>query len=437
MLKKSFIMSIIAVFFLYNCEKKNDDTKNPTDLTDTVDLVNPTDTVVNPTDTVDVVNPIDTVVNPIDTIVNPIDVTDLFPEPKGTKIRVTNVSELEAAVKRANSENNIDIIFASGTYQLRNMIWLTGNNITFRSETGKRDDVILKGRGMTGGISHIFNLTGKNVSIGNLTLGWISQHAVQVHGENDADNFLAHNLRFVDTGEQMLKVSYKSGDAAGADNGIVRFCMFEYTAKVGPQYYIGGVDAHQAKDWVVKGNVFKHIKSPDKGLAEHAIHFWSDCQGTIVERNQITDCDRGIGFGLGNRGHGDGIIRNNMVHTTRDVGIGLENANGVLIYNNSVVTENYNNAIEYRFGNTSATIINNLTIGIIRQREGGKADLSNNFDKAKLSWFKDPKSGDLHLTSIQMDVIDAGKTVSEVKYDFDREARPSGNAYDIGADEIK
>ncbi len=395
MFRKSFIISILAVFFLYNCEKDEDDKKNP-----------------------------------VDNVVK-----EEFPEPKGTVVNVTNVQELEAAVSRANKEGNIDIVFASGTYVLNNMIWLTGDNVTFRSESGKRDDVILKGKGMKGGITHILNLTGKNVAMGNLTLGWISQHAIQVHGENDADGFLAHNLRFVDTGEQMLKVSYKSGDSKGADNGIVRYCLFEYTAKIGPQYYIGGVDAHQAQDWVIKNNIFKHIKSPENRLAEHAIHLWSDSKGTLVENNQITNCDRGIGFGLGDRGHGDGIIRNNMVHTTRDVGIGLENAKGVLVYNNTVVTENYQNAIEYRFENTSATIINNLTIGNIAERNGGQAELSNNFDKAEMSWFTDAQTGDLHLVSSQADVVDAGKTLSDVKFDFDGDARPVGAGYDIGADE--
>ena len=177
---------------------------------------------------------------------------------------------------------------------------------------------------------------------------------------------LIHNVRFVNTREQMLKVT------AFSHRGIVEWSEFDFPRGEAHHWYTGGIDAHGAVDWIVRNNRFINIRSPGSRLAEHAIHFWNNSSGTLVERNQIINSDRGIGFGLGKRGHTDGIIRNNMVHTTRDVGIGLENAYGAKVYFNSVVTENYGNSIEVRFpGSSNIRVEANLVSKQIRHRDGG------------------------------------------------------------------
>jgi hypothetical protein len=348
---------------------------------------------------------------------------------------VSNVTELLDAVEYANANGNVEILLEDGTYQLDGMLWIDGYNVGFRGYSGDYDAVIIRGEGMTGGVSHVFNVPGDYFAVQDMTIGWISNHAVQIHGNSDADYPYFNNVSFVDTGEQMLKIS-TDFSSSYSDNGIVENCRFEYSAGIGPQYYIGGVDGHQCRNWTVRDCYFYGIRSPGSDLAEHAIHFWSESEGTVVERNRITDCDRGIGFGLGSSGHGDGIIRNNFVHTTRDVGIGLENASGVDVYNNSLYTENYANSIEYRFAGTSGgEIINNLTNGALASRDGGSSTLASNMTSAESSWFEDADSGDLHLTASASGVVDAGQTVSDVKLDYDSEERPLGTAYDIGGDE--
>ena len=296
--------------------------------------------------------------------------------------------------------------------------------------------MVIRGQGMSGGVSHVFNVTGSDFTAADLTIGWVANHALQIH--SSSDHPVIHNVRFVDTGEQMLKVSYVPGDSAGSDDGLVEWCLFEYSAGVGPQYYIGGIDAHQARHWLVRNNVFKHIRSPEAAdLAEHAIHFWSGSSHTLVEGNRICDCDRGIGFGLGDRGHSGGIIRNNMVHTSRDVGIGLESASGAEVYHNTVFIENYENAIEYRFAHTQdVVIINNLTNGPIASRDGGSGRVETNATSAQASWFVQAAHGiDLHLATANPSAVDQGQALAGVARDFDCDARPQGAGHDIGADE--
>lgn len=349
---------------------------------------------------------------------------------------VANVAELLSAVNVANQSGNITILLEDGTYELNQMLYLKKDNVDFRSKSGNRDAVILKGKGTSGGVGFIFNVTGKNFVAANITLGWVSNHGIQIHGEDDADNPFIHNVRFVNTGEQMLKVSYDSSKPdVGSDNGVVQYCLFEYPSGVGPQYYIGGVDAHNAGNWQVRYNTFKNIRSPENALAEHAIHFWSDSENTSVEGNVIINCDRGVGFGLGNRGHIGGIIKNNMIYTSRDVGIGLENASNVKVYNNSLFTQGYTNSIEYRFGNTSASITNNLCTKKIQLRDGASGELITNVVEVESSVFNNPSEGDLHINNNDERIVDVGTVLQEITIDIDKTERPKGAGYDIGAHE--
>jgi hypothetical protein len=245
-------------------------------------------------------------------------------------------------------------------------------------------------------------------------------------------------VRIQDTYQQLLK---GATDRAVIDSGVVQCCLFEYTAGRGPNYYIGGIDVHKGRNWIVRDNVFEHIQSPGGDIAEHAVHFWNNSENSTVERNLIRNCDRGIGFGLGNSAHIGGIIRNNfIVHdgggVFPDVGIGLESSPGTKVYNNSIYIS-YANAIEYRFPSTSGVdIVNNLCNRAIRARDGANASLSHNLTNARQDWFVAQATGDLRLASALPIVVDAGGNVDDiVTDDIDKTPRPRGEAIDIGAHE--
>lgn len=360
------------------------------------------------------------------------------------EVRVTTVAELSNALDLANSNGgNMTIVLASGEYNLTSNLRFIGanmSNLAIIGETDSAADVVIRGLGWNNNeVTHIFNVAADNFTLANMTIGEVFYHPVQVHSNpNDADNFHMQNVHIVDAKEQLLKVS--AGGTLFADNGKVICCEFEFTAGIAYQYYTGGIDAHRAKNWSVINNTFKHIRSPESDLAEHAIHFWRDSQGTLVEGNVIINCDRGIGFGLGNEiasGHTGGLIRNNFVHTSRDVGIGLESSTDTKIYNNTVITENYPRSIEYRFPTTTnAHIVNNITNGSISDRSSGSTgSLATNYVVTDLSIFEDASQNNYHLSGYLAGVTDSGTSLVEVTNDIDCDVRHDG-LMDIGADEM-
>ncbi len=348
---------------------------------------------------------------------------------------VSTASALEQAVRAANRTGHRRILLRDGRYVLRHTLVIRAPQITVRSASGERDGVVVRGPGMRGPVPHVFLVQASDFTLADLTVGWVRNHAVQIQGERGANRPWLRNVRFVDSGEQLLKVT-GSRSGAGVSGGIVEGCLFEFSAGVAPQWYTGGIDAHGARGWIVRHNVFRHIRSPEARLAEHAVHFWSDATDTLVEGNLIVDSDRGIGFGLGARGHRGGIIRNNMVHTVADVGIGLENAPGAKVYNNTVLTQHYVNAIEVRFGATRDVLIaNNLVNRAIASRDGAEATLQGNVLHLREEWLADAPNGDLHLARAVPGVVDRGYDIPGARQDFDCQARPRGSRIDIGADE--
>lgn len=356
---------------------------------------------------------------------------------------VNSAAELADAIAGANAGGDSLIELNDGIYNIDSGMWVSASGVTVRSVSGNRDAVLILGQGMEGGVSHVFWAAASGFTVRDVTLGKVANHAVQVHGDMGASDFRMINCRVIDTGEQMLKVSYDPGRPdMRSYNGLVEGCLFEFTAGIGNQWYTGGVDAHQATGWVIRGNIFRGIRSPSESVAEHAVHFWSDSVDTIVEKNLIINCDRGIGFGLGDRGHRGGVIRNNMIYHDpsegfADVGIGLESATGAQVYNNTIYMEHsYPYAIEYRFGSTSGCFIaNNLTNRAIASREGGQADLQANVTSAQAGWFRDAAAADLALSGPVGEVVDQGIAIDGLTEDYFGTSRPQGAGLDIGANE--
>jgi hypothetical protein len=354
---------------------------------------------------------------------------------------------LENAVNQANSAAEpTTILLDEGTYTLDHLLYITGNNITLRSQSGIRENTIIRGDKMAAdaSVTHIFLVRGNHFELSGLTLSSCRYHIIQVQGEHGAGNIKLKNCILRDAYEQLFKVSTNFDEPeVKSRNGVIEGCLFEYSAGIGPQWYIGGVDAHNASGWIIRNNIFKDIISPGTAISEFAVHFWSHSENNIVENNQIIDCDRGIGFGLNDSTNSSGIIRNNMIYHTSDkgnfadVGIALASSPGSQVYNNTVYLEHdFPWGIEYRFtATTGVYIANNLSNKPVISRDGATGIAENNLTHAAGGWFIDVSSGDLHLREAIPEVVDQGLNINGLTIDFDGDLRPVGNGNDIGADE--
>jgi len=375
---------------------------------------------------------------------------------RGTVYPASTLTQLKQAVSAANAGGSpATILVSNGVYVLDvPTLNITCPGLVIRSATGNRDAVVIRGpdEGPTASLQNVFSVSATNVVIADLTFGYCRWHGIQVHGESaqNAAGLWVHNCRIVNCNEQFIKGSVGSG-SVGARDGLIENCLFEFTTGWAYQYYTGGIDIHKGVNWMVRDNLFRNLRVPSgqTGIAEHAVHFWNRAgqpQNVIVERNWIINCDRGIGFGLGGFASGfnggSSRIRNNFVYNdgtgpSTDVGIGLESASNVTADNNTVFNVTYWAPIEYRFGDsTNVMFRNNLVNRTIARRDGAPvAAMSNNVQNAQSAWFKNVAVGDLHLLPTATQAIDQAVATGEFSDDLDGDSRPTGNGWDVGADE--
>ncbi|MCP3888896.1 MAG: hypothetical protein GY702_08460 [Desulfobulbaceae bacterium] len=394
-----------------------------------------------------------------------------LPPPSGNIVVVDSEIEIWNAVNSAISGDTI--LVADGTYNLGGAgyyLWIDVPGITIRSQSGSPEAVVFDDNYLG---SEIITVLASNVTIANLTIKHARTHAIHVTSSASADtiNTLIYNVRIIDPGQQAIKINPSNGSYF-TDYGEIACSVIELTESGRTEVfdyngscYTGGVDGHQSRGWVVRDNTIEGFWCDDD-LSEHGVHFWTGSRDTLVERNTFINNARGVGFGLqqngtgrtysdtpcpgatGHVGHFGGIIRNNFFFATdpslfsseygADTGIALAQACGAQIIHNSLAfTSTPFNAIEYRFINTQAIIVNNLATHNILQRQDGSADLAGNLQYQPLTIFKNGTSGDLHISQTSTAAIDQGVSVGAglCDDDIDGEPRPVGDTRDIGADE--
>ena len=305
-------------------------------------------------------------------------------------IQVYNVEQLYTAIDQANRQGgHTTILLADGAYQIRDTLVLKSSHIALIGKSQNREKVILHGDAMsaTAHLGNLIVIENDDITLANLTLERCRWHLVQIRGEADADRVHIKNCIFRDSYQQMLKATVDSHHlSVSADDAMIENNLFEYSAGIGPQYYIGGIDAHASKNWIVRNNVFKYIISPGKAVAEFAIHFWNHSADNLVEDNTIIDCDRGIGFGMQGKGNRGGIIRSNYIYHSEnagkfaDVGIALADSPESKITGNTVIQKHsFPWAIEYRFPTTNHVEITGNAVNMpIKERDGAQATVENN-----------------------------------------------------------
>jgi hypothetical protein len=396
-----------------------------------------------------------------------------LPPPAGPVVEVASEAALVTAVNQ--SPPGTTILIRDGTYHLGQngqYLWLDTPNVTLRSKSGNREAVVLDDD-YAG--SEVVSVAASNVTIADLTIRRARTHAIHVTATDSADTLdtLIYNVHVVDPGQQGIKINPNGVRTHFTDGGEVACSHIELTDAGRPRIwefngscYTGGIDGHWSRGWEIRDNRIEGFWCPD-GLSEHAVHFWTGSRDTLIERNQLLDNARGIGFGLSHGGscrtyadnpcpqanghvdHYRGMIRSNFIYAGDaellasasgfDCGICLEYACGVDILHNTVVSlQTPFSSIEWRFSTTSAVITNNLVSHNLRPRDGAAAVQAGNLSGAPLSMFTGAASGNLHLFPGATTAIDKGVPVPGglAGDDIDGGSRPFGAGADIGADEF-
>ncbi|MQA28878.1 MAG: hypothetical protein GEU82_03430 [Luteitalea sp.] len=364
-----------------------------------------------------------------------------LPAPSGTVVNVSTESELQNAVRAAVPFTTI--VIAPGTYNLTGPLYLNGvNDVTLRGATNNRDDVVLAGRGMTNSAVEFGIWTnGQRITIANLTVRDVSDHAVILNG--GAQSPRIYNVHLIDTGQQFVK-SNPDGGGGGVNNGIVEYSVIEYST-TSRDAYTNGVDVHTGSGWVVRHNLFRNIAAPAGLLAGPAVLIWNGSSNAIVEGNTFVNCQREVSLGLTERTPDDntgGVVRNNFISRAAgiygDAGILVADSPGTQVLHNTVLLKGtYAYAIEYRFAGTRGGLIaNNLTSAPVQARDGATGTVRSNYEAAKSSMFVNAAAGDLHLLPSATAAMNRVGSVADAPKDWDKQPRPTNGTADYGADEF-
>jgi hypothetical protein len=340
--------------------------------------------------------------------------------------------------------------------------------ITLRGASGDRDAVRIVGPGYDV-LCEALMIAAPDVTIADLTLTGMRNHAVSVKGELGADATHVYNVHFVDIGTQMIKGTWSVGQAATkSEDGVVACSRFEYTPGGVEGDYINAIDIHGGLDWVVRDNLILNHWGDGSGCEVDidcgtygagggpAILFWNGSAGTVVERNRILDAYMGIALGFGSA-HPGGAVRNNFVFQPAagrqliggfreaDMGIQVKGGSGTAIDHNTVILGGtYPGAVEV-WDSTGLAVRNNLLSRPVWHR--GNADYNgcandacddvpfgNKID-ATAADLAAPGEPDLAGSSGAVDFPSAGALAGTPR-DIQHDVRPSGAGVDAGCDEL-
>lgn len=364
--------------------------------------------------------------------------------PSGTIVKVSTTTQLAKAVKAIKS--NTTIVLAKGTYKLSATLKIAGafKNIGLRGATANAADVTIVGPGLTSstgaldGIRTAGGITG--LTVANLTLKGFPGTPLVLQ---DAHTVLVHNVRVYSDGRFLIGGSTKAGTQMLA--GAVQYSRFFYEGA--RTDYRSGVDLQRAGSWRIRYNVFTNPAPSSVQRLGPAVVAWQASSHTQVDGNTFVNCSREIVLGMSKatpNPHTGGWARNNMiVRSTAVKGGGtaisvLDSPSTSVIFNTVLLQGTAPLAIEYRYPDTTRTIVaNNLTDAPVDGLEGATGVEDTNVTTAKASWFASASTGDLRLVSTATVPVDAAAAIASVPDDHGGQARPYGGGRDVGADEAR
>ncbi len=370
--------------------------------------------------------------------------------PRATQITVGPADDWMSIIQ--NAAPDTEILLQDGTYTMSSTVWLwLKNDVTIRGASGNRDAVILQGPGYALPVHEGFGINGHNITIADLTMTRIRNHAISIKSSPGVEATHIYNVHLVDIGTQHIKGS----GSDDIEDGIVACSRIGYTDGGVQGDYINGIDIHHAVDWVLRDNEIYNIFGDGSGCEVDidcgsyqrgggpAILLWNNASGNVVERNQIIDSFRGIALGFWS-GHEGGIVRNNFFYQsqasrtvpfgapiTGDMGIQLITTGSVMVEHNTIILGgSYPGAIEVWNPGGHVTVQNNLLTAPVWDRGSASFSQAGNITNATVADLAAP--GDPHVPAGSR-VIGAG-VATTLDHDIDGDER--NGRYDVGADQV-
>jgi len=109
--------------------------------------------------------------------------------PAGPVVRVAGVDELYAAARDIQPGGTI--LVADGHYRLPRYFELRADNVTLRSESGQRDNVVLDGQGRLGELVGITGCSG--VTIADLTVQNVKWNGIKLNSDRGVNRVTIYN----------------------------------------------------------------------------------------------------------------------------------------------------------------------------------------------------------------------------------------------------
>lgn len=348
--------------------------------------------------------------------------------------------------KIEGAKSGDEILLADGTYHLNQHSIQITREITVRSASGQRDNVIIIGPGYSTPAEGLV-VKAPNVTIADLTITGARNHGILIKGEYGADGAHIYNIHLFDIGTQHVKGTPSSA------NGVIACSKIGYTQDGVQGDYINGIDIHGATNWVVRDNEIYNIWGDGTGCEVDidcgtyqpgggpAILLWNNASGNVVERNVIRDSFRGIALGFGST-HSGGTVRNNFIYQSSahqngvagDAGVSIWGSDTEIDHNTVILGTEYPGAIELQ-DSSDLQIRNNLISEPVWNRGSSTYYTEGNKTDASPADLVAPGNPHLHPDS---GAVDFSTTVilPKVNQDIDGDLRPQGSHPDAGCDEV-
>ncbi|KGJ96783.1 chondroitinase-B domain-containing protein [Colwellia psychrerythraea] len=316
-------------------------------------------------------------------------------------VRVASSQELLLAIEKAKPGD--DIVISPGKYNInQRQIYLNAKGTLLNPIRIKADlygEVLLELNTLEG-----FVITGDYWFLENLKINGVCskdkscEHAIHIAGakhliirNNELKNFNS-TIKANSIGVPKMR--------RHPDNVLIEHNAIYNESSRKTDTSVTLVDVVAGSFWLIRKNFIANNSKHGSDYISYALFLKGNGSDGIIENN-IVDCQWSIandkhtriGISLGGGGtaerfcrtgscpveYNNGLIRNNLVaNCSQDVAIYINKSSNTKIIHNSLLNTL---GLDVRFIQSSASIINNVTTGQIRARDGGVMELQGNTQK--------------------------------------------------------